>query len=232
MPRIIHTIVISLALITLVMADAAVAQQAAEPPMLTDPRMVVIPTRTAAEITTDMENVRATHSLAEIHRQQAEERLARIDATIDTRKAAIDEVNRRKDEAKRAQRRTEAIALDLEKKANEQAVDLLKKLKDLRKAEVEAAKTEAELADTQLKTLGLELELVRKRIEYDSLYVARVGDLALSTHQQVLRELEVRVLKSQKDQAEATQKVASKQKDIITRRTKLHEAQLKMGMPR
>lgn len=232
MLRIVHSIVMSLALFMLVIADVTVAQNAAEPPMLTDPRMVVIPTRTAEEITTDIQNVRATGSLAEVHRQQAEERLARLDSTINTRKLAIDDVNRRKDEAKRGQRQTEAIALDLERKANEQAVDLLKKLKDLRKAEVEAAKTEAGLADTQLKTLELEIELVRKRIEYDSLYVARAGGLALSTHQQVLRELEVRALKLQKDQAEATQKVASKQKDIITRRTKLHEAQLKMGLPR
>ncbi len=212
--------------------SANLVAQEQQQSMLTDPRMVVIPTRTFDEINNDADNAKASKSLAELRKQQAEERLRQVDITIDSRKKMLSDVDRRKNEAKKAKRASELIALDIEKKANQQAVDLLNKLKELRKTEAEESKAEAELADVEYQTLQLESELVRKRNEYDSMATAGAGDLTLTTAQQVLRELEVRVLKLQQQQAEATQKVASKQKDIISRRMKLHEAQLKLGMPR
>ncbi len=212
--------------------SANLVAQEQQQSMLTDPRMVVIPTRTFDEINNDADNAKASKSLAELRRQQAEERLRQVDGTIDSRKKMLSDVDRRKNEAKKAQRASELIALDIEKKANQQAVGLLNKLKELRKTEAEESKAEAELADVEFQTLQLESELVRKRNEYDSMATAGTGDLTLTTAQQVLRELEIRVLKLQQQQAEATQKVASKQKDIISRRMKLHEAQLKLGMPR
>ncbi|MBK7141827.1 MAG: hypothetical protein IPH75_07090 [bacterium] len=200
--------------------------------MLTDPRMVVIPTRTVDEINNDMENARAGKQLADYRRVQAETRLAQVDGTIEGRKVTLGDVDRRKNEAKKAKRETEVMALEIEKKANEQAINLLNKLKDLRKTEVDEAKADAEWAEIDFTALQLETELVRKRTEFDSLNAAGAGDLTLTTSQQVLRELEVRLLKLQQQRAESTQKLASKQKDIISRRMKLHEAQLKLGMPR
>jgi len=58
------------------------------------------------------------------------------------------------------------------------------------------------------------------------------GDLTKITNQQVLKELEVRLLKLQKEQADLTQKLAAKQQELIKQRMKLHEAQIKLGMPR
>ncbi len=216
----------------LVLTVPAIDAQEQQQSMLTDPRMVVIPTRTVDEINNDMENARAGKQLADYRRTRAEYRLQQVDGTIESHKVTLGDIDRRKGEAKKAKKETEVMALEIEKKANRQAIDLLDKLKDLRKSEVEEAKTDAELTEIDLSALQLETELVRKRAEYDSLYMAGAGDLTLTTSQQVLRELEVRLLKLQQQRAEATQKLASKQKDIVSRRMKLHQAQLKLGMPR
>ena len=215
------------------MAGALVAfAQAPGQSMLTDPRMVVIPSRQQAEISGDINNVEQTKQLALDRKVQAENRLREVEAAIDTRKAALQDVNRRKDDAKKAKRESEIIALQIEVKANQQALELLNKLKDLRKTDIETAQVAADQADLEMKSLQMEGELLRKRTEYDSLSIAGADNLTLTTAQQVLRELEVRLLKLQQEQASATQKLASKQKDVVTRRTKLHEAQLKLGMPR
>lgn len=215
----------------LMVSPRANAQQQTQS-ILTDPRMVVIPTRTIDEVSNDLDNAKATKQLADYHRLQAETRLAQVDGTIETRKNKLSDVDRRKNEAKKANKQSEVMALDIEKKANQQAIDLLNKLKDLRKTEVEAAKADAELSEVESSALELETQLITKRMEYDSLSYTGAGDLTLGTTQQVLRELEIKLLKLQKDQAEATQKVASRQKEIIARRMKLHEAQLKLGVPR
>ncbi|HPI33359.1 MAG TPA: hypothetical protein PLR32_08605, partial [candidate division Zixibacteria bacterium] len=80
--------------------------------------------------------------------------------------------------------------------------------------------------------LQLEAELQRKRIEYDSLSTAGASPLSQTAAQQVLGEIEVKLLKLQQEQAGVTQKLASRQKDIVARRIKLHDAQVKLGMPR
>jgi chromosome segregation ATPase len=217
---------------TLMFIPPQISAQQQSQSILTDPRMVVIPTRTQDEVSNDIDNAKATQQLAEYRREQAEGRLKQVDETIDGRKKMMGEVDRRKDEAKKSKKQSELIALDIEKKANQQAIDLLNKLKDLRRTEVDEANADAELAKVEFSALELETELIRKRMEYDSLAASGAGDLTLSTTQQVLRELEIRVLKLQQQQAEATQKVASRQKEIIARRMKLHEAQLKLGVPR
>lgn len=217
---------------TLLLVSPPVNAQEQTQSILTDPRMVVIPTRTIDEISNDLDNAKATKQLADYRRLQAETRLAQVDGTIETRKNTLSDVDRRKNEAKKANKKSELMALDIEKKANQQTIELLNKLKDLRKTEVEEAKADAELSDVESSALELESQLITKRMEYDSLSYTGAGDLTLGTTQQVLRELEIKLLKLQKEQAEATQKVASRQKEIIGRRMKLHEAQLKLGMPR
>ncbi len=215
-----------------VLAAAAGFAQETTKSMLTDPRMVVIPSRTQAEIGSDIDNATAAKQLALDRKSQSELRLKQIESTIESKKLALKDVNRRKDEAKKSKNESGIIAAQIETKANEQAVDLLNKLKDLRKAEIEAAQVETEQAEIDISVLQMERELLLKRVAYDSLSASGVDNLTLTTAQQVLRELEVRLLKLQQDQASQTQKLASKQKDIISRRMKLHEAQLKMGMPR
>jgi len=216
----------------LLVAGTARAQGAQLNPIPNDPRMDVIPVRTQAEITKDINNTNATKVLSEARRGRAEDRLQQLDRIINDRKRAVSDVDRQKKDAKQAKRGTEAVGLELKQKADQQAVNLLDKLKDLRNSEVDAATAETELADAQIGALLLEAELARKRTENDSLAVAGLGNLSLSSNQQVLGELEARLLKLQKQQAEAAQNVASKWKDIVSRRTELHEAQLKMGMPR
>ncbi len=219
-------VIISLA--TLVATPSVFSQSR----MTTDPRMVVIPWRGASEIQSDLDNAAEAKLLAQDRRERAETRLREIANNLETRKQTLKDIDRRKDEAKKNKRESEEISLKIEEKANKQAVDLLNRLKDLRKAEVEEAKAEIERAEVDIEVLQMETELLSKRDEYDSLAATSTGDLTLTTAQQVLQNLEVRLLELQRKRADATQKLASKQKDIVTRRMKLHDAQAKLGMPR
>ena len=200
--------------------------------LVTGPRMVVIPWRNAAEIGNEINNAQADKSLAVERRIQAENRRREIEAAIDTRKLAKKDGDRHIDDAKSGQRKSEVVGLEIQSKAGQQAIDLLNRLKDIRGAEIDEAQAETDLADAAIATLQMENQLLLKRTEYDSLSYASANELTLATAQQVLGELEVRLLKLQQDQAGATQKLASKQRDIVDQRMKLHKAQLKLGMPR
>ena len=198
----------------------------------TEPRMVVIPWRTSIEIDGDIENSQLAKRLALDRRARAEMRAKEIEINIETKRMASKDIGRRMDDAKKGNHASELISLQSEARANKQVVDLLNRLKDLRKAEIDEAMVETERADLDIAALQLETELLHKRVEYDSLSTAGLGELALTSTQQVLRDIEQRLLQLQQKRASATEKLASKQKDIVTRRIKLHEAQIKLGMPR
>jgi DNA repair exonuclease SbcCD ATPase subunit len=200
--------------------------------ILSDPRMVVIPERGQDQVSTDIDNAKATRQLAQDRKNQADARLKEIEKAIDTRKDELKDIEKRKEDAKKSKREAESIALQSELKAVKQAVDLLIRLKELRKAEIEEAKVCSDLSEVEIRLYELEKELQSKRVEYITNMTAGIGDLTRTTNQQVLKELEVRLLKLQKEQADLTQKLASKQQELIKQRMKLHEAQLKLGMPR
>jgi hypothetical protein len=195
-----------------------------------DPHMVVVPVRSAQEIATDLENARVTRQLVIQHNMQAVERLEQIARAIDSRESSIDNINNRKDDAKDDNRKSEETSLKIEEKANKQAIDLLKRLKDLREAEVDLAKSEEDHADKMILVFQRESDLQYKRSEYNWPSIATTGDLARNTASQVLSELEVDLLELQKKLASATEKVASKQKKVVEHRMKLHKAQVKLGM--
>jgi len=194
--------------------------------------MVVIPARSMDEIATDIDNAKATKQLALNREAQADNRIREIESSIETRESSLKDIDRRKDDAKNGKRDPELIALQIESKVSKQAIDLLKRLRDLRKAEIEEAEVEAEHADIKIRVFEMESELQGKRTEYNLLLTVVAGDLTQTTDQQFLRELEVRLLKLQQEQASATQKVASKQENVIGRRMKLHEAQLRLDLSR
>lgn len=198
---------------------------------LTDPRMVVIPVRSLDEIRNDIDNVQAGKNLAVYREAQAGIRLKEIESTIASRKTDLKVTDIYKDEAKKGERQPEIVSLQTESKASQKAIDLLKRLADLRKAEIEVAQAEGEVADVEIRALQMEGELQTKRMGYDSLSTTGVGDLTQTTAEQVLRKLEVSLLELQQDQAGATQKLASKQNNVVSRRTELHEAQMKFGLP-
>jgi len=196
----------------------------------TDPLMVVIPWRSADEIATDMNNAKDTKQLAMNRNAQATERLTQIASAIGGREASVDNINDRKDAAKDSKRDSEAMSLKIEAKANKNAVDLLKRLRDLRETEVDMAKLEEEHADMTIRGLELESDLQGKRSDYGWQSYEGAGVLTQNTSSQVLDELEVSLLKMQEKLADKSQDVASKQKDVVKRRMKLHEAQLKLGI--
>lgn len=194
-----------------------------------DPQMVVIPVRSAQEIATDLENATATRQLAIDHNLQAVERLRQIAGAIDSRESSIDDIKKRKDNANDDNRESDETSLKIEEKANKQAIDLLKRLKYLREAEVDVAESEEKHADMAILVLQREGDLQQKRSEYNWPTIANSGDLARNTASQVLKELEVDLLELQKKLASATKDVASKQKKVVEQRMKLHEIQIKFG---
>lgn len=224
---------VALALLTAVgiPASIAIAQTPAKA-ILTDPRLVVIPSRNLDYVSSDLAYAQESKQMAQERRTQAEVRLREIDGAIESRQAAEKDIKRRMDDAKKAKRETEAVALKIEAQVSKQAVDLLKKLKELRKAELEAAEIEIEAADLSARLYQTESELLRKRAEYDSFASAGVEPLTLTAAGQVIRELEVNYLKVDEQRAGLAQKLAAKERDIASRRLKLHEAQLKLGSPR
>ncbi len=224
---------VAVALLTAILLPASIASaQPLTKPVLTDPRLVVIPSRNLDYVSSDLAYAQETKQLAQERRTQAEVRLREIDGAIESRQASEKDIKRRMDDAKKAKRDTEAVALKIEAQVNKQAIDLLKKLKDLRKAELEAAEIEIEAADLAARLFQTESELLRKRAEYDSFASAGVEPLTLTAAGQVIRELEVNYLKIDEQKASLAQKLAAKEKDIASRRLKLHEAQLRLGTPR
>lgn len=224
------TIGLSSVMLAIVLIANAGYGQGLRRPLPPDPHMVVVPVRSAQEITTDLENAMVTRQLA-IHRnEQAVARLQQIAGAIDSRESSIDNIKDRKDDANDDNRKSEEKSLKIEEKANKQAIDLLKRLKSLREAEVDVAKSEEDHADMMIQVLQRESDLQQKRSDYEWPSIAQSGDLTRNTASQVLGELEVDLLKLQKKLASATQNVASKQKKVVEQRMKLHEAQTKLGL--
>jgi hypothetical protein len=199
-------------------------------PSSADPDMVVVPVRSAQEIATDLGNATATRQLAINHNMQAVERLRQIAGAIENRESLIDDINDRKDDANNGKQKSEEKSLKIEEKANKEAISLLKRLKDLREAEVDVAKSEEDHADMMILVLQRESDLQQKRSEFDWPSIVNTGDLSRNTASQVLSELEVDLLELQKKLASATEKVASEQKKVVEQRMKLHQAQVNLGL--
>nr|MBN2278792.1 hypothetical protein [candidate division Zixibacteria bacterium] len=228
--RVFTTIGFLSVLLAIILSAIVGYAQGPQRPLPADPHMVVVPTRSAQEIVTELENARVTRQLAINHNMQAVERLEQIAGAIESRESLIDDIKDRKDNAKGGKHKSEETSLKIEEKANKQAIDLLKRLKDLREAEVDLAESEEDHADMMILVLQRESDLQQKRSEYDWPSIANTGDLARNTASQVLSELEVDLLELQKELASATEKVASKQKKVVEQRMKLHEAQTKLGL--
>lgn len=227
---VIRTITSAFVLLAIVLTTGSTMAQNYQHPLPADPHMVVVPLRSAQEIATDLANATATRQVAILHNMQATDRLRQIAGAIDSRESAIDNINDRKDDAKDDNRKSEEQSLKIEEQANKQAIDLLKRLKSLREAEVDVAKSEEEHADKMILVLQREGDLQQKRSDYNWPSIASTGDLNRNTASQVLKELEVDLLELQKELASATQNVASKQKKVVEQRMKLHEAQTDIGL--
>jgi len=195
-----------------------------------DPQMVVIPVRSMQDITSDLENAIVVKQLAMSRNSQAVARLRAIAGSIEDREALIKDLERRRDAAKDDNHKSEETSLRIESKANEEAIKLLERLRDLRKAEIDEAKVEEERADLNIRVFQLESELQGKRGEYSWQSGGSRIELTHNTAYKVISELEVELLQLQMDLAKSTQELASKQKDVVNRRTKLHEAQQELGI--
>lgn len=216
-----------LAMVFTSIAGYAQEPQRQRPP---DPYMVVVPVRDAQEIATDLDNAMVTRQLAIYRNTQAVGRLRQIASAIDTRESSVDDIKDRKDDAKDDNRKSEETSLKVEEKANKKAIDLLKRLRGLREAEVDVAKSEEDHADMSIRVLQLESEMQQKRAEHNWPSIAGTGNLTQNTAYQILAKLEMNLLELQKDLASETQEVASKQKHVVDQRMKLHKAQFELGL--
>ena len=91
------------------------------------------------------------------------------------------------------------------------------------KAEKESAKARKSLLEATRKSLELELQLTTRQGERD---LAAGTDAAASLRQDnVVRELERKVLEAQRTQADREKQLADRQVDITKRRLELYQAQ-------
>ena len=87
----------------------------------------------------------------------------------------------------------------------------------------EAAKARKSLAEATRKSLELELQLSTRRGERE---LAGAGDAAVALrHDNVIRDLERKVLEAQRVQADREKQVAERHQDITRRRLELYQAQ-------
>lgn len=211
----------------LVLADAPLAQQTQK----YDPIVEVIPYRSVSEIAKEMDNANAAKQLAQNRRREAEERLSLLEPNIKTRVAQMDEIAAKRELAKRQKKTSEAVAYDAEIRATKSAISMIGRLKELRKAELDAARIQAEMAEQTVQTLQLEIELNKRRAERDSLANTGAGDVAIATATQVIYELEPKLLQAQKKLAEVNQEVSKREREIVSRRMRLYEAHAKLASP-
>lgn len=203
------------------------AQESAAPSAV--PSLVVVPERPVEAIGKDIENASVSRTLAIEHRTMAESRLKAIEPALNATKDRIKNLDHQKNLAKKGKRESEVMSFEAEKRAAGQVANLYSKLKDVRKAEVEAAEAEVELAEVTERAYQLELELAKKRSERDALILAGASGLERTSSLQVTGDLEAQLLKLQEQQANATKKVADKAKDIVNRRMKLFKEKTKLG---
>lgn len=131
------------------------------------------------------------------------------------------------DAAKKESNESAKIAAEAEKKSLERQKDLAEKNYDLRKAETDFAKADAAWIAAQVSAGEMEFELAKKRFERDGLIKSGTSGVGLAAVDQVIRDLEMKALEAQKSEADKAGDRADKEKNIVSKRLAILEAQSK-----
>jgi hypothetical protein len=150
-----------------------------------------------------------------------------VKAMVEVKKQEISTLDAQRKLAERSKQEAEAASFEAEKKDAERHKQFLEKRVSLHQAEKDAAKAKGSLAQAAQKALELELQLSNRRAERDR--TAGADAAASLRHENVVRELERRVLEAQRVQAEREKQLADRHQDIAKRRLELYQAQIAAG---
>jgi hypothetical protein len=150
-----------------------------------------------------------------------------VKAMVEVKKQEVSTLDAQRKLAEKSKQEGEVASFEAEKKDAERHKQFLEKRVSLHQAEKETAKARKALAQSAQKALELELQLANRRGERDR---AATSDAAVALrHENVIRELERKVLEAQRAQAEREKQVADKHQDIAKRRLELYQAQVTAG---
>jgi hypothetical protein len=146
-----------------------------------------------------------------------------VKAMVDVKKQEVSTLDAQRKLAEKSKQEGEVATYEAEKKDAERHKQFLEKRVSLHQAEKDAAKARKNLAESTQKALELELQLANRRADRDR--TASTDAAASMRHENVLRDLERKVLEAQRVQAERERQVADKHQDIAKRRLELYQAQ-------
>jgi hypothetical protein len=187
----------------------------------------ILTPRPAERIKQEIEQTKldASEADAEIKRLQGVE--DQVKAMVQVKKQEASTLDAQKKMAEKAKNEAEVASFEAEKKDAERHKQFLEKRVALHHAEKETAKARKDLAEATRKSLELELQLTNRRGERQ---LAGSSDAAVALrHDNVIRELERKVLDAQRVQADREKQVAERHQDIARRRLELYQAQAAAG---
>lgn len=177
-----------------------------------------------------VDRIRREIEEARIDQREAEAEVAdrqgleqQVKAMVEVKKQEISTLDAQRKLAEKSKQEAEVAAFEAEKKDAERHKQFLERRVSLHQAEKDAAKARKSLAEATQKALELELQLANRRGERDR--TAGTDAAVAMRHENVIRELERKVLEAQRTAAEREKQVADKHQDIAKRRLELYQAQ-------
>ena len=157
----------------------------------------------------------------EYNEQQALE--SQVKAMVEVKKQEVSTLDAQRKLAEKSKQEGEVATFEAEKKDAERHKQFLEKRVSLHQAEKDAAKARKSHAESTQKALELELQLSNRRADRDR--TATTDAAATMRHENVVRELERKVLEAQRVEADREKQVADKHQAIAKRRLELYQAQ-------
>jgi hypothetical protein len=211
---------------------AAAAPTPAVGPTTADTRAAALSSLGFVEILTPRSTDRIQRAIEDAKLDQREAETAfseqqglegQVKAMVDVKKQEVSTLDAQRKLAEKSKQEAEAASFEAEKKDAERHKQFLEKRVSLIQAEKDAAKARKNLAESTQKALELELQLANRRADRDR--TASTDAAATMRHENVIRELERKVLEAQRVEAEREKQVADKYQDITKRRLELYQAQ-------
>ena len=208
-----------------VLALPAAAQQPADsavPAPAAAPVLHVVTVRSEEYLRHALEDARTDQREAESSLRRTTEEREQAKARIEVKKREIATIDARRKLAEKEKDQSAAAALKAEKRAAEAERKLAERLDAVYQSEIELAKKSRDLAEADRKMLELERELLARRTERTR--VPQADPAGARRLDQVVIELERKVLEAQRDHAATAKDVADREQKIAERRIDLFKA--------
>jgi hypothetical protein len=188
------------------------------------PAIRVVPIRSRDDLRRALDDARMHERDAEATLARATDERAQAKARIEVKKRELATIDARRKLADAQKDESAKVALNAEKRAAEAERKLAERLDAVYESEIELAKKSRDLGRADQKALDLELELAERRTERDR--AGQTDPAGVRRLEQVIVELEGRVLEARRDRAGVAKDVAGREQKIAERRIALHKANL------